>query len=294
MAKIGLGLMRIANLTSNQVYDLITACLKLGIDFFDLADIYGRGKCEELVGEVLKKHPELRDKMYIQSKVGIAYKTCGYDNSYDYIISACMESLKRLNTSYLDSLLIHRPDIFLDADEVYQAVKYLKDKGYIKDFGVSNFNTSEIEYLKSRNIDIKYNQISLGLGNTLMLDQVMYTNVPTSKVDYADSDLFFYMKRNNIYIQAWSPFIYGFFEGSIFDEKKYPLINQVLEKYASIYNTSKCAIASAFILKLDKNLILLTGSTNIDHIKECVDGLNINLSKEDWYRIYQECGHLLP
>lgn len=294
MTRIGLGLMRIANLTTNQVYDLITSCLKLGLNFFDLADIYGRGKCEELVGEVLKEHPDLRSQMYIQSKVGIAYETCGYDNSYDYIIDVCMKSLKRLNTNYLDSLLIHRVDVFLDADEVYRAVNYLKDKGYIKEFGVSNFNTSEIEYLKSRNIEIKYNQISLGIGNTVMIDQIMYTNIPSSKVAYADNDLFFYMKRNDIIIQAWSPFIYGFFEGSIFDEKKYPLINQVLEKYANIYHTSKCAIAAAFILKLDKNLILFTGSTNINHIKECMDGLNIELKKEDWYHIYQDCGHLLP
>ena len=292
MTRIGLGLMRISNLTKDQVYDLIKSSLDLGITFFDLADIYGRGKCEELIGEVLKEHPSLREKMYIQSKVGIAYNSCGYDNSYDYIISATKEVLKRLNTPYLDSLLIHRPDIFLESEEVKKAVYYLQQHHMIKDFGLSNFNKSEIEYLDD--IDIKYNQVSFGLGNTVMIDDLMYTNIPNTKVDYASGDLFFYLKKKGITIQAWSPFIYGFFEGSIFDEEKYPLINEVLEKYANKYHTSKCAIASAFVLKVDKNLILLTGSTNINHIKECLEGEKINLSKEDWYRIYQETGHLLP
>ena len=294
MKRVGLGLMRISSLNVSQVEKLIEDAIDLGITFFDLADIYGHGKCEELVGDVLKNRKDLRKKMYIQSKVGIAYETIGYDNSYDYIVSSCMKCLKRLNIEYLDCLLIHRVDIFMDADEVKRAVDYLKDNGYIKDFGVSNFNTSELDYLKSRNIDIKYNQISLGIGNTIMLDQVMYTNVPTSKVTYADSDLFFYMKKNDISIQAWSPFIYGFFEGSIFNEEKYPLINQILEEYSLKYNTSKCAIASAFLLKLDTNLIVISGSCNKEHIKECLDGLDIDLSRADWYTIYKKLGKLLP
>lgn len=294
MRRIALGLMRISKLNVDEVEELMLNAIDLGINFFDLADIYGHGKCEELVGEVLKRNPNIREKIYLQSKVGIAYETIGYDNSYDYIVSACMKCLKRLNTNYLDCLLIHRVDIFMDADEVKRAVDYLKDNGYIKDFGVSNFNTSEIEYLKSRGLDIKYNQISLGIGNTLMLDQVMYTNVPTSKVIYADSDLFFYMKRNDIAIQAWSPFIYGFFEESIFDNDKYPLINEILEEYANKYHSSKCAIASAFLLKLDKNLIVISGSCNIDHIKECLDGEKIELDRADWYTIYKRLGHLLP
>ena len=293
MSRIILGLMRISNKSVKEVEELIKESLALGINSFDLADIYGAGKCEELVGEVLKKNPDLRSKMYIQSKVGIV-PGCGYNNSYEYIISATKKVLERLHITYLDSLLIHRVDIFLDNEEVYKAVNYLKDNGLIKDFGVSNFNTEEIEYLKDKDIDIKYNQVSLGIGNTNMLDQVMYTNVPTSIVSKDNSDLFFYLKRNKIIIQAWSPFQYGFFEGSIFDEEKYPVINQVLEKYAKKYNTTKCGIASSFLLSLDKNLLVITGSTNISHIKECLDGEKINLSKEDWYKIYSETGHILP
>ena len=294
MGKIALGLMRIASLSEEKVEKLIDDALANGINFFDLADIYGRGKCEELVGSVLKRRKDLREKMYIQSKVGIAYETKGYDNSYDYIIAHTKKILERLNTTYLDCLLIHRIDVFIDAKEVKDAVLYLKENKLIKDFGVSNFNKEEIAYLKDYDIDIKYNQVSLGLGNMNMIDQIFYTNVPTYTVQKDNSDLFFYLKRKNIIIQCWSPFQYGFFEGSIFDSNKYPLINEVLEKYAKKYNTSKCAIASSFLLKLDKDIIVITGSTDINHIMEAKDGENINLSKEDWYRIYSECGHLLP
>ena len=294
MSRIALGLMRISHKTKEEVLKLIEDSLSLGINFFDLADIYGHGKCEELVGEVLKEKPSLREKMYIQSKVGIAYETCGYNNSYDYIVSYTKKILKRLNTTYLDCLLIHRIDVFIDNKEVYDAIKYLKENNLIKDFGLSNFNTEEIKYLKEYDIDIKYNQVSLGLGNMNMIDQVFYTNVPTSVVSKDVDNLFFYLKRKHIIIQCWSPFQYGFFEGSIFDSLKYPKINEVLEKYASKYHTSKCAIASSFLLKLDKDLIVITGSTNIEHIKECLDGERIELSREDWYRIYSECGHLLP
>ena len=127
-----------------------------------------------------------------------------------------------------------------------------------------------------------------------MLDQVMYTNVPISIVSKDNSDLFFYLKRKGICIQCWSPFQYGFFEGSIFDEEKYPLINEVLDKYAKKYQTSKCAIATQFLLMLDKKLLVITGSTNINHIKEALDGEKIIITKEDWYNIYRETGHMLP
>lgn len=294
MSRIALGLMRISHKTKEEVANLIEESLVLGINFFDLADIYGHGKCEELVGEVLKEKPYLREKMYIQSKVGIAYETIGYDNSYDYLISYTKKILKRLNTTYLDCLLIHRIDVFIDNKEVYDAIKYLKDEGLIRDFGVSNFNSEEIKYLKEYDIDIKYNQVSLGLGNMNMIDQIFYTNVPVNIVAKDVDNLFFYLKRKHITIQCWSPFQYGFFEGSIFDEQKYPKINEVLEKYANKYKTSKCAIATSFLLKLDKDLIVITGSCNIAHIKECIDGEAIKLERADWYQIYKDCGHLLP
>ena len=296
MNRIALGLMRLNNIGEENLYELLVNSLKLGVNFIDLADIYCNGDSERKLGRVLFNHPDLRKELYIQTKVGIRKDIGGYDLSYEYIIKAVKDCLNRLNIEYLDCLLLHRIDLLLGAKEVAKAIKELKDNGLIKDFGVSNFNTSEIEYLKSelKDIDIKYNQVNLGIGNTTMLDSAMYTNVPLSKINYGDGNLLFYLKKENIKIQCWSPFQYGLFEGSIFDEEKYPLINEVLKEYADKYKTSKCAIATAFLLRIDPNLIVITGSTNINHIKECIDGESISLTKEDWYKIYRKTNHFLP
>lgn len=295
MSRIVLGLMRIESMNTQEVTDLITKSLELGINHFDLADIYGNSRCESLVGDVLTLHPELRSKMYIQSKVGIKLNPKGYDLSKDYIIQAVKDSVSRIKCSYLDCLLLHRPDIFMDCDEIGEAVKYLLDHNLIKEFGVSNFSPSEIMYLEEKlPIKIKYNQVQLGIGNTVMLDQNFYVNMPFNVVSKESDSLFFFLKRKKIIIQCWSPYQMNFFEGSIFDEVKYPLINQVLDKFANKYHCSKCAIATAFLLKLDKDLQVITGSTSIEHIKQSLEGEKVNLSKDDWYQIYSETGHLIP
>ena len=295
MSRIALGLMRIEKMSKEDVYQLISDSLNAGINIFDVADIYGNGRCEELLGEVLEDHPELRGKMYLQSKCGISTDTIGYDSSYDNIIKRVKLSLKRLKTPYLDCLFIHRPDIFMDNKEVSRAIKELQENGLIKDFAVSNFSSSEIKYLqRTLKTKIKYNQVSLGLGNTSMIDQAFNTNMPSHIISKESDDLFFFLKGEGIIIQCWSPFQFGFFEGSIFDEAKYPAINAVLNKYAFKYHTNKCAIATAFLLRLDPNLIVVNGATNMCHLKESLDGEEIELSREDWYHIYQESGHLLP
>ncbi len=295
MSRIILGLMRIEHMKVEEVEELILKSVTKGITFFDLADIYGNGKCEELLGSVLKRNPQLRSKIYLQTKVGIVLNK-GYDLSYQHIIDGVKVSLKRLQCQYLDCLLLHRPDIFMDNQEVAKAINELLELGLIKDFGVSNFSESEIEYLKmALKSPIKYNQIQLGLGNTTMLDQTMYVNVPLSQnISKEHDSLYFYLKKENITIQCWSPFQMGFFEGHIFDIQKYPNLNAVLEEYAQKYDTSKCAIATAFLLSLNKTIMVVTGSTSLHHIQECLDGENIALSKEDWYQIYRRSGHFLP
>ncbi|MCH3966063.1 MAG: aldo/keto reductase [Bacilli bacterium] len=295
MSRIAQGLMRITNMTENEVYGLICHSLGKGITIFDLADIYGGGKCEELIGRVLLSHPELREKIYLQSKCGISSDTIGYDSSYDNILFRVKKSLERLHTSYLDNLFIHRPDIFMDNEEVARAIRYLMDHKMIRDFSVSNFSSSEIRYLqKELPCPIKYDQVQLGLGNTTMIDQVFNTNLPANKASKEQDDLFFFLKGEGIAIQCWSPFLYGFFEGSIFDESRHPEINACLQKYSEKYHTNKAAIATSFLLRLDPSLVVINGSTSLSHLDEALEGEKINLSREDWYRIYQESGHLLP
>lgn len=290
--------MRLDNIDENQLYEIIKYDLEHGVYFFDIADIYCRGEAEVKLGRVLKVHPELRKQMFIQTKcsIRISQDTGGYyDLSYEHIKEAVNDSLKRMGIDYIDSLLLHRPDIFIDSKEVAKAFDELYIEGKVRHFGVSNFSKEAIEYismdLKQR---IEYNQIQLGVGHMPIIGEVFNYNTSFDEAISRSSETFFYLKRKDIIIQAWSPFIVKFFEGSLFDENKYPSINNVLSRMAEKYHTSKCAIATAFLLKLDSKLMVITGSMNIDHIQESIDGENINLSKEDWYAIYKECGHKLP
>ena len=235
--------------------------------------------------------------MYIQTKCKIVRGESGvyYDSSYQYILDAVNASLKRMNLEYIDSILLHRPDIFLDADEVNKALNILKSEGKIRHFGVSNYSKEMIEYLSSAlDEKILYNQIQLGLGQTRLLEESFNFNIDNKEGRSTTVDTYFYLKRKGIIIQAWSPFIYGFFEGSLFDEEKYPRINNALKMLADKYQTSKCAIATAFILMLNKDITVITGSMNKEHVKECLDGENIALTKEEWYYLYKEAGNKLP
>ena len=140
---LGLGCMRLGNLTTEEAEKLISFALDNGITFFDHADIYGSRKCETLFGEVLKRNPNFRKQMIIQSKCGICKGY--YDLSKEYIIKQVEESIRLLNCEYLDILLLHRPDALVDYDEVNEAFNYLYDKGLVKEFGVSNMNPVQIE-----------------------------------------------------------------------------------------------------------------------------------------------------
>ena len=291
------GLMRIDAISDDQLFDLIRFDLDRGVYFFDLADIYGNGEAERKVGRVLEAHPELRPEMFIQSKVSIVRgkQDNYYDLSYDHIKEGVNAILDRLGIDYLDSLLLHRPDIFMDAEEVAKAFDELYEEGKVRHFGVSNFSKETIDYLSAAaKRPIEYNQVQLGIGHMPMLAEAMNFNMENTEGTSKTEDTFFCMKKKGIQIQAWSPFLVGFFQGSLFDASRYPEINDALSQMADKYQTSKCAVATAFLLKLDKNLHVITGSLNVDHVQECLDGESLDLSKEDWYVLYRKAGNMLP
>ncbi len=291
------GLMRVGHLSDEQLYDLIRYDLDHGIYFFDLADIYVGGESERKLGRILKAHPGLREQMFIQSKVSIRSSDMGgyYDLSYEHIKEGVEASLERLGIDYLDSLLLHRPDIFLDADEVAKAFDELYREGKVKHFGVSNFSKEMIDYLLEKVPQkLEYNQIQLGLGHTSLIEEAVNFNVDNREGISKTEDTYFYLKKKGIAIQAWSPFMVGFFEGNLFDEGRYPEVNEALGQIAAKYQTSKCAIATAFILKLNKDICVITGSMNPDHIQECLDGEALDLAKDDWYFLYRKAGNMLP
>lgn len=297
--KVIQGLMRLKDVSVEELYDLIKYDTEHGVHFFDISDIYGDGECETKLGKVLTSHPELRKEMIIQSKCGIVKRRSEgisyYDLSYQHIVQSCLDSIKRMNIEYIDYYLFHRPDIFMDARELAQAMSYLLGNGFVKHFGVSNFPHEMIKYMKDQtNIPVEINQLQLGLGHLDLVREVLNCNMNNDEGCEHTGELFFYMKRYNVTLQCWSPFQYGFFEGSIFTHPKMEKCNAYLEELSKKYGVSKCAIATAFLLNLGDNIQVITGAINKKRVQECIDGKKIKLTKEEWYMLYQKSGNLLP
>lgn len=296
--KVILGLMRLEDVSVDKLTEIIKGCLSLGIHYFDISDVYLNHDAERKLGQVLLNNPELRSQMFIQTKCGILKNNQGeitcMDLSYQHIKESAYASIERMHIDHINSFLLHRVDIFMDAKEINQAISELYKEGKIIHFGVSNMDKDIIEYLKSEiTLPIEVDQLQVSLGQLSLISETFNVNFPQQNPNLSNG-LFFYLKKNNIQLQCWSPYQIGFFEGSIFDERKLPELNLKLKDLAIKYNTSKCSIATAFLSMLTKDCQVITGSMNINHIKETLEGTKIILSKEDWYSLYKSTGNLLP
>lgn len=292
--EIALGIMRMGDKTIEQAQAAIGAAYEAGINFIDSADIYGDGKSEEVFGQALKKSNISRDKLFIQSKTGIVPGK-RYDFSKEHIISAVDSILERMRTDYLDSLVLHRPDVLMDPEEVAEAFDQLQASGKVRFFGVSNFNANEIELLKTAVTQpIMFDQIQFGLKHSKMIDSILHTNMEDNAAIDRDGQLLTYLQRNKITIQAWSPFQYGMFAGSFIDNPKFRELNAELLKLANKYNVGKNAIAAAWILRYPAQIQVLVGSMNPEHIKDSAAGSDVELTRQEWYDLYLAAGHDLP
>ena len=183
LSEIVLGMMRISDKSVKEVEELVETALSVGINTFDLADIYGGGRCEELLGQVLNDRPDLREKIWIQSKCGIRIEEFTYfDFSKEYILESVDGILKRLQVDYLDSLLLHRPDALMEADQVAEAFDILHTSGKVRDFGVSNQNPMMIELLKKEvKQPLAINQLQLSAAFTPGFESSFHVNMEGDK-----------------------------------------------------------------------------------------------------------------
>lgn len=292
-SEIGLGCMRIANLDKNEVNNLINTALDCGINFFDHADIYGQGKSEEIFSESLSMSPSLREKIILQSKCAI--RPGMYDYSKEHILNSVDGILKRLKTDYLDILLLHRPDTLMEPEEVSEAFEKLYDEGKVRNFGVSNHNSMQIEllnkYLKNK---ITINQLQFSIMHTGIIDSGLNVNMKNSPAIDRDNSILEYCRLNDITIQAWSPYQYGFFEGTFIDNPKFPELNKKLKELAEKYNVSSTAIATAWILRHPAKIQTIVGTTNENRLRDICTASNLNLTRQEWYEIYLSAGNILP
>ena len=291
---IAVGCMRMLDLDVAGTERFVNTALELGVNFFDHADIYGGGGCEELFGKVLAADPGLREKMIVQSKCGIVPGKM-YDFSKEYILSSVDGCLKRLNTDYLDVLVLHRPDALMEPEEVAGAFDALVESGKVRHFGVSNQNPYQIQLLsKYIHQDILVDQLQLSLTNSSMISLGMEVNMESGGAVNRDGGVLDYCRLNDITIQTWSPFQYGMFEGTFIGSDKYPELNKALNALAEKYNTSVTAVVTAWILRHPAKMQMIAGSMKESRLKEVCSACEFDLTREEWYRLYLAAGHILP
>jgi len=293
ISEVALGCMRIADMEVKEVAKLIQTAVDQGINFFDHADIYGGGKSEEVFAKALATTNISRKDILIQSKCGI--RNGYFDFSKDHIIKAVDGILQRLETDYLDALLLHRPDALVEPEEVAMAFDLLYTSGKVRNFGVSNQNPMQIELLKKYvKQPLIFDQLQLSIMRTGMIDAGINVNMKVQNSVDHDGGILDYSRLNNMTIQAWSPFQYGFFEGIFLNNDKFPELNNVINRLAGQYEVTNSAIAVNWILRHPAKIQTIIGTTNVQRVKDMSKASDFRITREEWYEIYRAAGNLLP
>lgn len=290
---VAVGCMRINSLSVKAAEKFIQTALDLNANFFDHADIYGDGACEEIFSQAIHMNESVREQIILQSKCGIRQNM--FDFSKEHILKSVDGILTRLKTDYLDILLLHRPDALVEPGEVAEAFDLLQESGKVRYFGVSNQKPMQIELLrKYLHQPIVANQLQLSITNATMISNGINVNMENSSAVDRDGSVLDYCRLHAITIQPWSPFLYGFFEGVFLGSEKFPELNKKIDEIAKRYNVSNTTIALAWILRHPANMQPIIGTMNVERLKDCCQAADIMLTREEWYEIYLSAGNLLP
>lgn len=265
-------------MNAQQRLSFLKAHVELGITTVDHAAIYGSGNCEALFGEALKLDPTMRDNIEIISKFGINGIAAGagekrvshYDSSKQAILESTDNSLHRLGVEQLDTLLVHRPDFLMDADQVAEAFTELRQSGKVKYFGVSNFTTSQFELLQSR------------LDMPLMTNQI---EINPMHFDVLENGICDQLQQYRIRPMAWSCLA----GGDIFNEQTEQAKRLRIALTALMEELGASSIEQvifAWVLKHPSNPVALIGSGKIERVAGAVGALALQMNTEQWYRVW--------
>ncbi|MGZ7443079.1 aldo/keto reductase family oxidoreductase [Paenibacillus sp. TH7-28] len=290
---VAVGCMRINSLDKPAAERFVQTAMEEGANFFDHADIYGGGACEEVFAEAIHMTGDVREKIILQSKCGI--RQGSFDFSKEHILASVDGSLKRLKTDYLDVLLLHRPDTLVEPEEVAEAFDQLQSSGKVRHFGVSNQNPMQIQLLKKHvKQPIVANQLQLSITNATMISSGINVNMENASAVNRDGSVLDFCRLHDITIQPWSPFQYGFFEGVFLGSDKFPELNQKIDEIAGKYGVTNTTIAIAWLLRHPAQMQPVTGTMNAERLKDCCKAADIRLTREEWYEIYRAAGNVLP
>lgn len=261
------------NMSPRELLSFIEQHLDLGITTVDHADIYGGYQCEAAFGEALKLAPQLRDRMEIVTKCGIATtakaenKIGHYITDRAHIVESAEKSLKNLAVEHLDLLLIHRPDPLMDADDVAEAFLQLHQAGKVRHFGVSNFTPAQFSLLQSR------------LPFTLATNQVEISPVHQPLLLDGTLDQ---LQQLRIRPMAWSC-LGG---GRLFNDDAFqPLRNELAVIAEELNAQSIEQVVYAWILRLPSQPLPIIGSGKIERVRAAIESESLNMSRQQWFRI---------
>jgi predicted oxidoreductase len=296
--EVVLGLMRIAEKTDDEIRTLVATAADAGIDFIDLADVYGPTlhECEARYGAAMNLTSSQREKVTIQTKAGIVPDPLSFDFSYEHLVASVDGSLKALRTDYIDILLLHRPDALVEPEEVARAFDDLQAAGKVRHFGVSNQKPSQMELLRRWvKQPIVANQVQLSLTHANLFTQGTAINMDSldQSID-RDNGTVDYCRLHDIALQAWSPFQAGFFTGPFLGSGEYAELNAVVDRLAAEYGVPAEAIATAWILRHPAQWQVVLGTTTPARVTAAAAGSDITLTRYEWYELYRAAGHILP
>lgn len=295
-SRLILGCMRMPALTVDETVKVIANANEIGINYFDHATCYGDGEAETRFGDAFPKTGLKREDVIIQSKCGLRFDKQIFDWSKQNILESVDAILSRLKMDYLDVLLLHRPDLLYEPEQIAEAFDILEKNGKVRHFGVSNTMPMQMELLKKFvKQPLKINQLQFSLEQSQLIDQDLYMNNKTTDMSIMrDGGAIDYCRLHDITIQAWSPLQVGMFQGVFVDNPKYPEINAVLAELGEKYGVSKTAIAIAWILRHPAKMQVIAGTMNPEHLTDMAKADGVQLTYEEWYKLYLSSGKFLP
>ncbi len=297
VSSIILGMMRIANMSNGEIQQLVGGARDAGVTFIDHADIYGGAphRCEARFGEAISLTAAEREKLVIQSKVGI--RKGFFDFSAEHILASVDQSLAALKTDYMDVLLLHRPDTLVEPEEVAAAFDTLKSAGKVRHFGVSNHTPGQVELLKTAVTQpLIVNQVQLSITHAPLIASGVAANMAglDQSID-RDNGLLDYSRINGMMLQAWSPFQKGFFDGVFLDDREnFGDLNDAIDELAKAYGVTPTGIAVAWITRHPAKIQVVLGTTKPERVVEAAAGSSVSLTREEWYRLFRAAGHTVP
>lgn len=276
-------------------HEAVEAALQIGINMFDHADIYTRGKAEKVFGAVLKERPELRESIILQSKCGIKLAEPGessnvFDFSKSHILSSVDGILSRLGAEYLDILLLHRPDPLMDPEEVGEALRLLKESGKVRHFGVSNMSAGQIKLLQAYSDEpIIVNQLEMSLEKIFWLDSVVSVNQEAWKDQGLPEGTIEHCRLENIQLQAWGPLAQGKYSGRPLGDEEPEAVRstaRLVQKLAEEKGTTPEAVVLSWLMTHPAAIQPVIGTVNPKRIAACKDADKLELTRKEWYDLY--------